>query len=250
MLQRLVSGLCAAAVALAAVSAAAAPPVDPAHGAHGDEVRGFGTGAEATHEAEHPAQHHVPHFGDINWYYGVLGAKPDAEPSLLWRPEGMPPPLGAMLLNSGLLFFVLIRFGRRPIAEALKKRKALIMTGMDEAARMKDEAAQRLADYEEKLKHVDEEIERVKREMREAGEIERARILKEARERQARMERDARLVVEQELKAARELLMQETVRAAVSSAERRIAERLTPADHQRLADEYLQSIGRPLGGQA
>jgi F0F1-type ATP synthase membrane subunit b/b' len=85
-------------------------------------------------------------------------------------------------------------------------------------------------------------VARIKREMKEAGEAESARILSEAKERRARLERDARILVEQELKAAREVLLRDTVRAAVKSAEITLAGKINDADHQRLGDEFLASV--------
>lgn len=209
-------------------------------------------GAAPAEGGEHGATHDEP--GEINWFYGLLfEGKEGAEPNLLVRPKGMQPPLGAMLLNTGLLLYIVIRFGRRPLSDALKKRKSSIMQGIQDAARMKDEAAARLADYEEKLAHTDQEIERVKREMREAGEAERARILAEAKERRARMERDAQVLIEQEIKAARQELMREMIDSAVKSAAERMAKELGSADQQRLADEYLASLDKAFvakGGRA
>ena len=226
----------------------------PSEGAPGGERAAHGADVEPDEHSEgsHGAGH-VPHFDDINWFYGFVGEKEDLdEPSLLFRRRGMPPPLGALLLNAAVLFGLLYHYGRVPIAAALKRRRQNIMHGMDEAARMREEAEDRLEDYEDKLERIDEEIKRVKREMRELGEQERERILKEARERHARMERDARLLVEQEMKEAHELLLRETVRAAVRAAEERLAQQVTPADQQRLADEYLSAVKRSasvLGGK-
>lgn len=247
--QRLLSVLMLGAV-LGAPAAALAVPVDPEPA--GDPVVGFGSNVDP-HEPETAAHGagHVPHFEDINWFYGLIGESEDAEPSLLWRPKGMPAPFGAMLINTGLLFFVLVRFGRRPIAESLKKRKQAIMTGMDDAARMREEARARLSDYETKLAHIDEEIAQVRTSMRESGQAERARILAEAKEKHVRMERDARDLVEHELKAARDLLLRDTVRAALRSAEDRLRQQVTAADQQRLAEEYLAGLaGRVGGGRA
>jgi F-type H+-transporting ATPase subunit b len=205
---------------------------------HGDHVRA--TGQEAVHRTG--AEHHVPHAADINWMQGFLGEKAGVEPGLLWRRPGTPAPLGATLLNTALLAYVVIRFARRPLTDALKKRKANIMTGMEEAGKMKDDAASRLQGYEDRLDQIDEEIERVKREMREAGQVERTRILADAKEKRERLEREARHLIEQELKVAREELLRETVRSAVLSAEARLQKQLGPADQQRLADEYLAAL--------
>jgi F-type H+-transporting ATPase subunit b len=227
------------ALALALGSAPSAlADTEPAHGqdAHGDKAH-----------AEHG-------LGQINWMNGFIGESEKAHPSSPWeptlfRPKGTPPPMGAMFINTAILFYLLGRYGAPKVSQALKKRKLTIMQGMDEAARMKEDAAERLADYEAKLERIDEEIERVKREMREAGELERTRILAEAKEKRARMEREAQLLIEQELKAARELLLRETVQSAVTSAEEVLSRQVTTSDHQRLADEYVKGLGAALGGR-
>jgi F-type H+-transporting ATPase subunit b len=225
------------------------------HGAtpHGD---GHGDGHGDAHGEKEKGAHdeHVPHFSDINWIYGFLLERENVEPSLLFRPKGMPPPLGATLINFAVLVWIIVKYGKKPLADSLKKRRQTIMHGMDEAAKMKDKAAERLTEYEDKLAHVDDEIDRVKREMREAGEAERTRILAEAKERRTRLEREARVLVEQELKAAREDLIRATVDGAMKSAADQIARSLTPADHQRIADEYLAGLDKALinsrGGSA
>jgi F-type H+-transporting ATPase subunit b len=199
----------------------------------------------APHAASEHGEEHEN--AEINWAYGFLGEKEGVEPDLLYRPKGMAPPFLANVANALMLFGVLFTFGRKPLATALKHRKQRIVAGMDEAARMKAEAQQELAKYEDKLKRLDQEVERIRTEMREAAEAERRRILAEAKERRERMERDAHLLVEQELKAAREALVRETVLGALTSAEEILASRLTDADHDRLTSEYLESIARPAG---
>jgi F-type H+-transporting ATPase subunit b len=232
------------ALSLAGRNASAQEPTPPA------ETHATGHGTETEHGEHEGGEHGAHGAGEINWLYGFLGEKEGVEPSVLWRPKGMPPPFGAMLLNTAILFYILGRFGAPKVSAALAGRKASIMQGMDEAAKMKSEAARRLADYENKLDKIDEEVERVKKEMQEAGEIERVRILAEAKERRERMERDAKVLIELELKAAREQLVRETVESAVRSAEDRLSKQVTVADQQRIAEHYLKSIGSALGGKA
>lgn len=216
--------------------------------AHGDaQADTHATGSHGEHESPHGEGHegahgHAPTFDDINWFYGFLGEKEGEEPGLLWRPKGMPVPFGALALNAAILYWLLIKFGKKPIGDALKARKLGIMKGMEDAAKMKAEAEASLAKYQKKLDDIDDEVARIKREMKEAGEAESARILSEAKERRARMERDARTLVEQELKAARESLLRDTVRAAVRSAEATLTAKIDASDQQRLGDEFLASI--------
>jgi len=144
------------------------------HGEHAE----LATGTAPEEEGEEDHEHHVPKFEEYNFFYGFLGEKDDVEPSILWRPVGTPVPFGAMLLNSAVLYWLLVRFAKKPIADALKSRKATILRGMEEAGQMKKEAEARLADYEQKLANVDQEIERVRQDMRSAAQsaLERAEV--------------------------------------------------------------------------
>jgi F-type H+-transporting ATPase subunit b len=223
-IHRATLALLCVAFASPAVALAVAPP-SPAQG-------------EDTHDE------HAPSWHDINWYHGMLGERAGVPESLWWRAPGRPAPFAALALNSAILFSALYVFGRKPVQEALKKRKARIMHGMEEAARMKAEAERRLLEYEEKLERINHEILRVQREMREAGEAERVRVLREARERRQRMERDALLLIEQELKAARDQLYRETVATAIRSAFTTLTDQVSVADQQRLAREYLAELGQ------
>ena len=226
----------ALAAATFALPAFAAEPA-PEHA----QVAVSGTAAETTENTEDP-EHHVPKLEEYNFWYGFFGERDDVEPSILWRPKGTPIPFGAMLLNSAILYYLLIRFAKKPIAEALKSRKANILRGMEEAAQMKSEAEAQLAGYEQKLANVDQEIERVRADMHSAGESERKRILAEAKEKRTRMERDAQTLIGQELKAAREGLTGEMVKSALKSAESTLRAKITAADQNRLAEEYLAGI--------
>lgn len=218
-------------VLAAAPRALAAEPEAPAAAAH--------PGAQADAASEHAEEPE-----GINWYYGFIAQKEGAKPSLLWRPKGMEPPLFAEVFDALILYWLVFKIARKPLADALKKRRSAIMHGMEEAGKMRDDAAERLAGYEEKLKHVDEEIERVKKEMREAGERERERILAEAKDKRERMEHDAQVLIDQELKAAREMLLRETVQSAVRAAQALLEKQVTTSDQQRLADDYVEGVRR------
>lgn len=201
---------------------------------------------------EHEAGGHDEHaatFDDVNWYFGLLGEKEGLEqPDLLWRPKGMPVPFAALAFDSLLLYFILYRVFGRGIVDGLRKRKEGILRGMEEAAKMKKEAEAQLQSYEEKLAQVDQEVSRIQTQMRKSAEAEHARILQEAKERRERMERDAHLLVQQELKAVRESLIETTIASALKSAEQTLRERLGEADQQRFADDYLASV-RKAGAQ-
>jgi F-type H+-transporting ATPase subunit b len=184
---------------------------------------------------------------DVNWIYGFVGESDEIDhPTILYRTPGMPVPLLAHLFNTAILFGLFYRFGRKPVMDGLARRRETLMRGMDEAAKMRADAAEQLAFYEAKLQKVDAEVTRIRTEMREAAEAERVAVLADAKKRRERMERDALHMIAQELKSAKEHLFEETVRSAVDSARQLLVESASDADHERLAEEYLGTIAEQL----
>jgi F-type H+-transporting ATPase subunit b len=235
------------------------------HGAadkHGAAAEKHGpAGKHAANDEHAAAGEHGGEHGEepsINWFYGMLGESAEVEePDWMYRSPGMPVPLAAQLINSAILLGLLYRFGKGPVQAGLRRRRDAIMQGIDQASKMKAEAAAQLADREAKLEQIEAEITRLKREMREAAQAERVAILAEAKRRRERMERDAKVLIEQELKAAREQLFELTVKAAVGSARTLISAKTTTEDDTRLGEEYLAGIkqslaraGRQDGGMA
>jgi F-type H+-transporting ATPase subunit b len=204
---------------------------------HGKAPEADSHGADSHGEGAHDGEHHQ----EFNWYHGMLGIK-EGEASLLWRPPGTPPPFGALLLNTVLLFGILYKVAKAPVMRGLRDRRQKISRAIDDAAAMKKEAEQQLATYQHKIDNLDAEIERVKREMREGAEAERRRVLEEAKARRARLEQEARQLVEQELEALRDQLTRETAKAALRSAREILKKSASTEDHRRLCDQYLETL--------
>ncbi len=161
-------------------------------------------------------------------------------------PKNMAPPYLASLLNFGVLVFILYRFGRKPLTEGLLQRKQAIMAEIETATKLKDEAETRLDEYEEKLENIEQKIREVRAEYAAQAEAEKTHVLAEVEERRVRMRRDAEFRVEQERKTMREELLHEAVVAATAAAEALIHKQISGADHDRMATDYLASVGAAL----
>ncbi|KYG03294.1 ATP synthase subunit B, partial [Sorangium cellulosum] len=219
-----------------------APPETTEHASHGEE-----------HCPGHGPTDPPPH---VNWWHGLIGVNNEAAAkgginALLWRyhneqnpcdPKNEPPPFLASVLNVSLLAFIIYRFGRKPIAEALRKRKQTITQELDNASRLKEEAEKRLDEYEDKLTRLEETLAELKAEHASQAEREKAHVLAEAEQRRVRMRRDAEFRIEQELKAARVMLLQEAVQSAVTAAEELLRQRVGREDLDRANEEYLKAI--------
>lgn len=239
----------ALAVAGASLALLAAPVARAQHRIGEVEKAAGGLHAEPAHVAVHGE--HAEHDesappGEINYWRGLIAASDkhaDAMP-LLFRHEGEPAPLLASVLNFAVFAFLIVRFAKKPLAEALVKRKETILRDIDEATKLKAEADARLADYQAKLRKIEDEVERVRREFREQGERDRARIVKEAEERRVALRKDAEFLLEQELKQMHLDVTRETVDRAVALASELLAKKLTAADHDRFGESFLAELGK------
>jgi F-type H+-transporting ATPase subunit b len=183
------------------------------------EEKGEGGGGEASHEHEGP--------GAFNWtQFGTST-----------------PPFVAMLVNFGILAAGYYLLGKKPIAAALQSRRDTIAKDIDEAQKMRREAEERAKTYQAKLEKLEDEVKTAREALVRAGEAERDRIVSDAEATAERMRKDAEFLVEQELKQIRQDLWKDTVDTAVAAAEELLKKRVTAADQERIAEDYLADLG-------
>jgi F-type H+-transporting ATPase subunit b len=218
MRKRMVFALIGAALLCAGIAFAQHEPEHAAPGA-------------APHGAEHATEEHAPK--GINWT--DFGNKEQ-------------PPFAAQLLNFAILLGIFFYFGRKPVMAGLKARRDSVAKEIEEAQRMKKEADERAKMYQAKLARLEEELATTKAALVQAGKGERDRIIREAEEKAERLARDAKELLVQESKQIRQDLVNETIDLAMQAAEEVLKERITGADQQRLADEYLAGLGAPRRG--
>ncbi len=233
------------------------PPGGHGHGAekHGGQKHGDDHGGAAHHCPGHgplDAPHHP------NWWHGLLMVNNERAQAggfanqLLFRyendkdpcdPKNEPPPFLASVLNFGALAYLVVRFGKKPLADALVKRRESIMGEIENATRLREEAEARLVEYEEKFENIQDKLEELRAEYAALAETEKKHVLAEAEERRVRMRKDAEFRIEQELKQARVELLREAVESAVVAAEELLRKRVQQQDLERMANDYLKAIG-------
>jgi len=167
----------------------------------------------------------------------------------MFRGEDEPVPFIANIVNFLVLAFLIYRFGRKPIGEGLRKRKATIMAAIDEATSIKNKATERLEHYEGELDHLDDKLGALKEQYAHEAEVDEKRIVQDASEARDRLMADAKFRVAQESKSARDELTNKALENALSAAEELVKTRVTKADHDRLADEYLEQISTAIKEQ-
>jgi F-type H+-transporting ATPase subunit b len=186
---------------------------------------------------------HAPAEGDAK--EGAEAEEGEGPAPMNWTDfGGKTPPYVAMLINFAVLAGAYYMLGKKGVTEGLKARRQAIAKDIEEAQRMKHEAEERARVYLDKLAKLEDEMRMARDSLVHAGEAEQERIVKEAEAKAERMRKDAEFLVEQELKQIRADLLREAVETAVRAAEDLLKARVTPADHERLAEDYLADLGK------
>jgi F-type H+-transporting ATPase subunit b len=147
------------------------------------------------------------------------------------------------VINFGILAFILFKYGRKPLQSFLKQRAELIEKTLKEAKEAKEAAEKALLKVEERLKTKDKEIEEILSASKRFGEEVRESLIQQSDKLREKILEQARVNIEYELKSAKEAIKAEAVEIAMGLAEKKIKERLTKEEQQKLLEESLTKIG-------
>jgi len=147
------------------------------------------------------------------------------------------------IINFGVLFFILFKFGKKPLQSFLKQRTELIEKTLKEAKEAKELAQKALQEVEERFRTKDKDIEEILSASKRAGEQERERLLEEGNKLRGKIYEQAKINIDYELKHAKDAIKAEAVEIAMELAEKKLKEKLTKKDQERLLEESLMKIG-------
>jgi len=224
-----------------------------AAGAPGDDIQVHGPGTSPAGEAAHG------HHGDVtkhwNWFgihYGkdLAGGKygdgANFDPTTGKTVDGPEEPMSAafvfMALNFAILLFILVWKGK-PVAQGMaRERHDQIKSALDEAAKLRKQAQDKLTEYESKLKDADSEIKKLVDGMRADAEADKIRILDNAAKQSAQMKREAEQRIQAEIELARATLTREVTAAAAAATEKLLRAKMVPGDQQKLVSSFIADI--------
>jgi F-type H+-transporting ATPase subunit b len=147
------------------------------------------------------------------------------------------PTVNFLILCGGLYYFL-----RLPFTEYLTGRSNQIRKDLVDAAELNRAATAQLAEVERKVKALPGEIDALR--IRGTQEIaaEEARIAAAAAAERERLITQTRREIDVRLRAAQRELSEHAASLALDLARQRLATDMTPDDHTRLVDRYLQQV--------
>jgi len=147
------------------------------------------------------------------------------------------------IINFSVLVFILFKFGKKPLQNFLQQRSETIAKTLQEAKAAREAAEKALREVEGRLKTKDAEIEAIIAAAKRAGELARNTIIEESARLKEKIVEQAKTNIEFELKQAKEIIKAEAVELAMELAEKKLKERLTIDEQERLLDDSLVKIG-------
>ena len=172
----------------------------------------------------------------VSIIFASSGGGEEAHPSLVKE-------YAYKIINFVVIFGIVIYFARKPIANMLKQRAELIEKTLKEAQEAKELAQKALQEAQTRLQTKDKEIEEILSMSKLAGEQEKERLIEESERLKERIFEQAKVNIEYELKGAKDAIKAEAVEIAMELAEKKIKEKLTKDEQEKLLQESLTKIG-------
>jgi F-type H+-transporting ATPase subunit b len=138
---------------------------------------------------------------------------------------------------------VLYYFTLPKLRSFLRSRHEEVVSTMAQASAKKQQAEALVSEFRAKLTGAGQEIRAMQTAVRNEGEMEKGKLLSEAQTLATKIRGDARFLADQEAKTARQKIREEMASQAEAAARQLVQKNISPADHGRLAQEFLQSIG-------
>lgn len=145
-------------------------------------------------------------------------------------------------VNFLILVAVLVYFLRKPLSSFLQERRDLLKKSIDDAAKARQDAAEKLAAIEARLAKLPAEIEEISRRSAAEAEVEAKRIAEAGKAESERIRLQAESSADLEVKKAREELRREASELAAQAAEELVKREFKSSDQERLVRENIEKI--------
>ena len=147
------------------------------------------------------------------------------------------------LFANAVIFFGFLIWKLAPsVKDGLIKRRQDMAEQLEEAKKKQAEAEAKAAEFAEKLENLEAEVQRVVKSYEAQAEADADRMQEDTEKAIERMARDTDNTIKQEVLKAEQLIREAAVSATLEAAERLVKEKVTDADHRRLADLYVGNL--------
>jgi len=170
------------------------------------------------------------------------GVETNKQGVTLHEEEPKSPPFIFMLLNFAILLWILIKYLLPAGQQVARERHDEIKNALDEAAKLREQAKAKLAEYEARVKGLDDEIKKLVDGIRADADADKARILEQAKAQSAQLKKEADQRIAAEIELARTALTKEVTAAAAQAAEKLLKDKVTAEDQRGLVTTFIKNV--------
>lgn len=149
----------------------------------------------------------------------------------------------AQILNLFIQLYLFKRFLFKPVKDILAKRQAEVDAIYDEANQANADAQSAKTDYEAHLLTANSEAEAITQRAVESARAQSEALISSAQATAAAMKQKAESDIALERRKAMGEMKNEISDLAVSIASKVVSKELTPADHERLIEQFIEDLG-------
>ncbi|MCX8054790.1 MAG: F0F1 ATP synthase subunit B [Ignavibacteria bacterium] len=148
------------------------------------------------------------------------------------------------LVNFGIFLFILIKFGAKPISNALKAREERIKKALDDAAEKEKKAEELVRLREEKLNATQNEIAQMLADARQQSELHIKRALEEADKIKNQKIEEAQREINRSKNEAISELRKEVANLVVLATEKILEEKIDAEKDYKIIENYIQKMNK------
>lgn len=148
------------------------------------------------------------------------------------------------IVNFAILAYFLGKFLYKPLLGAISAREAEIESNLKKAAEDKAEAERLRADFAAQIANAQRDAQDIISKANKSANATREQIETEARAKASDLLETATKTIEREKAKALSELREEVASLALAVAGKVIDKSLTDADHKRMADQFVQEVGK------
>jgi len=146
------------------------------------------------------------------------------------------------ILNTLILVAILVKFGKKPVSDALGASAQNAKKTIEEARAAERKIERELKEAQEKLSNMERDAEALVVHAKKEAQLEKKRIIKEGEAEVKRMAEQARFTIEQEYKKAGHDLKLWVAGISMKHAEEQLEQRMNPDLQDSLVNQYIQEI--------
>jgi F-type H+-transporting ATPase subunit b len=145
-------------------------------------------------------------------------------------------------LNFLILAFVLIKFGKNPLMNALRQRKEEIQKEIKKAEEQRKEAEAKANELRRQLEENVAQLEQIKQKIINRGETRKKEIIQEARAESKILLLEAKRRIDSQIISTKKMFQAEMVDEAMKTVFEKLPQHITQADNQKFLDQYITQI--------